>query len=113
MIGYIQSGVCPIKNQNQKTESQIARENFVKARLYGFVSLGFVFVGFIIFFIFYDYFIGGDVSNFFKKPLLFAVVFLPFLPAYIFALLSIKKRNTVLKILYGDKNTPAKGDGHG
>lgn len=89
------------KSDIGRSDLEIAREHLIRARLYGTMSMSFVAVGFIIFFIFYERYVGGDASAFFKKPVLFATVFLPFLPAYIFALLAIKRRKAVLQVLYG------------
>lgn len=103
-----------MKSDSGRSEREIAREHLIRARLYGSISLSFVAVGFVVFFIFYDRYVGGDASIFFKKPVLFATVFLPFLPAYIFALLAIRQRRAVVQILYGGRDEKGrKGDSSG
>lgn len=96
-------------DSNGRSEREIAREHLIRARLYGFISLSFVVVGFVVFFVFYDRYIGGDVLAFFKKPLLFVMMFLPFLPAYIFALLAVRRREAFLRLLYGEADGSGKG----
>lgn len=104
-----------MKNDTGRSEAGIAREHLIRARLYSAVAMVFVAVGFVIFFIFYERYIDGDASAFFRKPVLFAIMFLPFLPAYIFALLATRQRKAAAQVIYGrnaeTQGKSGKGDG--
>jgi len=76
----------------------------MKAKLYKGAALVFFLLGLVLFFVFSIVMTNGDFEAFFRKPLLLLLLVVPFLPTYVFIMLSDKKRKLVLKARQSEKS---------
>jgi FtsH-binding integral membrane protein len=83
-------------SESQRKE---ARELIIKSRLYKIVSYGFLCMAVVVFIFFYAMFAEQGFLNFIKNPFLIGMILFPFVPAYVFAFMSKRRRSKAVKIL--------------
>lgn len=85
--------------QDIQQDQKEAREHIVRAQVYKIMAWGFVVGGVIVFIAFHKMFANGDVMVFLQKPMIIFIMLLPFLPSYLFAMMSKKRRRKANEIL--------------
>lgn len=71
------------------------------------IAFAFLGIAFLIFAVFYAMFAKAGFMAFVKNPFLIGMVLFPFVPAYVFALMSKMRRSKAIKIL---KEAEASGE---
>ena len=86
-------------NQSEAQDRRRAREKILRAKLYKIVSFACMLAALVIAVVFYQTLAKGDPLTLIRNPVLVGILFLPFVPAFVLAVLSRKNRAAALRIL--------------
>ncbi|MFN3700266.1 MAG: hypothetical protein ACK4VI_01935 [Alphaproteobacteria bacterium] len=78
---------------------QQAKKFLLQFKIYRIAAISMAVAGLVIFIHLYTTNIGSDIGNFFKKPMLFIILAIPFVPSVIFLFLAKNSRKKAIAVL--------------
>ncbi len=82
-----------------KDQKDSARRHLMQSKIFKIAAIGLTVMAVIVSFMLYSTLANGDALTFVKRPFVILIMLLPFLPAYVFAMMSKKHYRKATKVL--------------